>query len=296
VGLETGISWTDYTWNPWQGCTKISPACANCYMFPGMWRWGKDPTVVRRSSPQTFNLPLKRKSAKNGGGYAMEPGKWVFTCSWSDWFHKDADPWRDEAWAIVRARPDLNFQIVTKRTERIKDCLPSDWGDGYRNVILIATVENQEFLEKRVPDLFSVPAWRRGLSCEPLLGPLDFHRRCFADNCQGECGWPSPFDLLGDNKNGSGALIDWIITGGESGTGARPSNPQWFRDVRDQCFLAGVPFHHKQNGEWVSVSEVEGPGEHFAFSDHRVVRRVGVAAAGRTIDGKVYDAFPSMGA
>ena len=180
MGLQTGIEWTatilpdgtvlpGATWNPWTGCTKVSEACAHCYMFTDMKRYGKDGSIVNRSKPPTFNLPLKKK---RDGSFAIPPGSKVFTCSWSDWFHVKADPWRAEAWEIIRQRPDVIFQIVTKRTERIAECLPSGWGSGWPNVWLIATVENQEWADVRIPQLLSVPAVVHGLSCEPLLGPI----------------------------------------------------------------------------------------------------------------------------
>lgn len=170
MGEQSKIEWTDATWNPWQGCTKVSPACDHCYMFRDLGRYGKDPTVVFRSKPPTFNLPIR---SRRGGEHILEAGKKVFTCSWSDWFHKAADAWRPEAWEIVRQRSDLTFQIVTKRVERIVDHLPADWGNGYPNVWLIATVENQEFADKRLPILLEIPSAVHGASIEPMLGPID---------------------------------------------------------------------------------------------------------------------------
>lgn len=306
MGLETAISWTDYTWNPWQGCTKVSPACANCYMFRDMKRYGKDPAVVRRSAPATFNLPLKKTRE---GDLAFQPGKRVFTCSWSDWFHQSADPWRSEAWEIVRQRPDLTFQIVTKRTERILDCLPSDWGDGYRNVILIATVENQEWADIRVPQLLDVPAWRRGLSCEPLLGPIDLLQNRPEERM---LRWVRPM-IEG---------IHWVITGGESGPGARMTHPYWCWQLQQQCEKHGVAFHHKQNGEWGMYGPDEadtsdwngdeflGPKARWFCADGRhsddqirpeeyvapthIMCHVGVKKSGRKLYGREWSEFPNM--
>jgi protein gp37 len=208
MGDATGISWTEATWNPWMGCTRVSAGCDRCYMFTEQRRYGHDPETVRRSRTR-FDAPLRWH----------EP-KLVFTCSWSDWFHVDADPWRDEAWEIVRRCPQHTFQILTKRPGRIARHLPTGWGEGWSNVWLGVSVETDEFVS-RVRVLRDVPAALRFISAEPLLGPL-----------------PS-LDLGG---------IGWVITGGESGPGHRPINPGWVREIRDACLSAGVSFHHKQWG------------------------------------------------
>lgn len=218
---RTGIEWTQRTYNPWQGCTKVSPGCAHCYMYREKAQYGQDPHVVVRSKPPTFGAPLKWR----------EPAL-VFTCSWSDWFHEAADPWRAEAWAIVKATPHLTYQILTKRAARIRDHLPADWGQGYPNVWLGVSVENQRWID-RVYQLGMVPAHVRFVSAEPLLGPVDltqpdpslWHR--------------SPIEVL-----------QWVIVGGESGPGYRPMDLAWARSLRDQCAAAGVPFFLKQNGGW----------------------------------------------
>lgn len=126
MGDKTAIQWTDHTWNPWQGCTKVTAGCDHCYMFRDMRRYGKNPEAVVRSSDATFYAPLRQPKK-------YTPGK-VFTCSWSDWFHPAADAWRDEAWAVIRQTPRLTYQILTKRPNRIAGHLPTDWGDGYPNV------------------------------------------------------------------------------------------------------------------------------------------------------------------
>ena len=221
MSKETPISWTNRTWNPFQGCTKISAGCVHCYMFRDKKRYGQDPTKVVRSAPVTFNAPLKWK----------EPAL-VFTCSWSDWFHRDADVWRDEAYDIIRRTPHLTYQILTKRADRIKDHLPADWGDtGYPNVWLGVSTENQRRADERIPLLDEIPARVKFISAEPLLGPLDITRYLTAGG------------------------ISWVITGGESGYRGqiRPAELDWFRAIRDQCQSAGVPFHHKQHGGWERI-------------------------------------------
>lgn len=190
------------------GCTKVSAGCDHCYMFREQRQYGHDPEIVRRSKTR-FNDPLRWRDPEL-----------IFTCSWSDWFHVDADPWRDEAWDVIRRSPHHTFMVLTKRTGRIRRCLPADWGDGYPNVWIGTSVETDEFLT-RVRVLCGVPAALRFMSAEPLLGPL-----------------PS-LTLEG---------IGWVITGGESGPGHRPIDAAWVRAIRDLCVAEGVPFHHKQWG------------------------------------------------
>jgi protein gp37 len=208
----TGIEWTEKTWNPWMGCTKVSPGCAHCYAEREHLKYKLPDFAAVRRSKTTFNAPLKWK----------EPAR-VFTCSWSDWFHEGADAWRAEAWDIIRRTPHLTYQILTKRPERILFHLPDDWGDGWPNVWLGVSVENQRWTTRTV-ELAKVPAHLRFLSCEPLLGPLD----------------------VGDALGFLG--IGWVIAGGESGANARPCDEAWLRSLAAQCKRVGVPFFLKQLG------------------------------------------------
>lgn len=219
MSATTGIEWTEKTWNPWHGCTKVSPGCAHCYMFRDKKRYGQNPEVVTRSKT-TFRDPLKWK----------EPAR-VFTCSWSDWFHADADAWRDEAWDIIRATPHLTYQILTKRVERVADHLPDDWGEGWPNVWLGVSVENQRHAY-RAHALVQIPAAVRFVSAEPLLGPVKF--------------------VYGREEDGTYRCtiseIDWVIVGGESGPDARPMSLDWARSLRDDCAAFGTAFFLKQLG------------------------------------------------
>jgi len=223
MGQTSAIEWTDATWNPWQGCTKVSPACAHCYMFREMKRYGKDPAIVRRSMPSTFRLPLKQKRT---GEHAIPSGWKIFVCSWSDFFHEWADAWRDDAWEIMRTRRDVVYQLVTKRPERILDHLPADWGEGWPHVWVGTTVEDQERAKQRLPILSRIPAAVRWVSYEPALGPIKWGQHL--------------------------KKLDWIVCGGESGPQARPMHPDWARSTRDECQAAGVSFFFKQWGEWHS--------------------------------------------
>lgn len=202
------IEWTEATWNPWHGCIKVSTGCKHCYMYRAKRRYGKEPSVVTRSRT-TFYDPL----------HWPEP-RLIFTCSWSDWFIKDADPWRDEAWDIIRKTPYHTYQILTKRPERIAECLPREWGAGWPNVWLGVSIETQDYVFRK-DILVSIPCSVRFISAEPLLGPIDL---------------------------GSLEGIHWVITGGESGRNARPMDPDWARSIREQCASARVAYFHKQNG------------------------------------------------
>lgn len=244
--MQSKVEWTDHTWNPWMGCDKVSEACANCYMFSDMRRYGKNPDVVARSK-STFDFPLKRS---RDGTRKVKDGELVFTCSWSDFFHEDADQWRAEAWRIIRERHKVIFQIVTKRTERIADHLPPDWRDGYENVILIATTENQRWLEKRADDLLRVPAKWRGLSCEPLLGPLDL--RNFLKHPSMPDHIVKPYSVPVEYIPVVG--MNWVIVGGESGHTVRPTDVDWIRDIVLQCRAAHTPVFVKQLGRRLRMS------------------------------------------
>jgi protein gp37 len=277
MGEKTEIAWTEKTYNPWQGCTKMSPGCAHCYMFRDKRRYGQDPLVVVRSKDPTFYAPLRWR----------EPAL-VFTCSWSDFFHAAADEWRDDAWDVIRRTPHLTYQILTKRQDRILQCLPPDWGPvGWPNVWLGVSVENQHFADIRIPALLQVPARVRFLSCEPLLGPVDLFAatslpgdddyiwdevngwddrepEMHVPECEAEHDWINFGNRLVLNpewqeweeereryarflhfKQG----IGWVITGGESGPDGerREMRPEWARRLRDQCVEAGVPFFFKQS-------------------------------------------------
>lgn len=254
MGERTTIEWTQRTWNPWRGCTKVSPGCAKCYMFREQERYGQDPAAVVRTRPATFNAPLRWEKRLA----AEDRRELVFTCSWSDWFHEDADAWRGDAWAIVRSTPHLTYQILTKRPERIRAHLPFDWGRGYPNVWLGTSIENQRWAVRAL-HLLTVPAAVHFVSAEPLLGPLDLTRVRHPED-------PTPsglrpvFDTVESNVlagtviNSAGIeyqqarRIAWVIVGGESGPTHRPMQADWARALRDQCRSAKTAFFLKQLG------------------------------------------------
>jgi protein gp37 len=213
MGEFTGIGWTLRTFNPWRGCKKISPGCANCYMFTEQYRYKLDPTIVTRT--KTWGQPRKWQKALNG----TTKKEMVFTCSWSDFFIEQADPWREEAWKLIKSCPNLIFQILTKRPKLIPKRLPADWGTGYDNVALGVSIESAAY-NGRADDLRVVPARWRFISAEPLLASV------------------KGLDLKD---------IHWLIAGGESGPGFRIMDLDWAREARDMCAEAKVPFFYKQD-------------------------------------------------
>lgn len=291
---NSSISWTQHTWNPWLGCAKVSPACDGCYAENlmtnrfGRVAWGapgKGAGTRDRTSPHVWNDPLRwqRKAEKEG----TRP--FVFCASLADIFdNKVPAEWRADAFEVMRKTPRLVYLLLTKRPQNIVR-LSHLAGGLPDNAAIGATVEDQERANLNIPALLAAKGRVKPLfaflSCEPLLGPLALQKWLTTLPVSGSAGVTVP-------------AIDWVITGGETDQGehkARPSHPQWFRDIRDQCAAAGVPFHHKQNGEWVSVSEVAGPGEHFKFPDGATVRRIGKHRSGRTIDGVEHNGSPSVG-
>lgn len=223
MGDATAIAWAHRTWNPWQSCQKISPGCDNCYMFREKRRYGQDPEKVVRSKPPTFNKPLKwereqiakalAEDAPSRLGTSSFDGTLVFCASWSDFFIKEADEWRPEAWDIIRRTPTLIYLILTKRHGRIAANLPSDWGAGYENVRLGVSAEDRFWWDKRVDVLREIPS-RGGkfVSFEPALGS------------------PKGASLVG---------IDQVIIGGESAP-ARTFQIDWAHEAiaiarRDGC-------------------------------------------------------------
>lgn len=213
MGYGTIIAWTQHTWNPWRGCTRISPGCDHCYMFTAQERYGNDPSTVTRT--KTWGEPIKWQREAEARGRIET----VFTCSWSDWFHRSADAWRDEAWALIKRCPNLHFQILTKRIIDVPKRLPADWGSGYPNVWLGTSIESSDFLW-RSDYLRKIPARVRFISAEPLLGPL------------------SKINLDG---------IHWLIVGGESGPGFRSMDASWARDLLEKARRSNVAYFFKQS-------------------------------------------------
>lgn len=299
MGDKTAIEWADATWNPIRAklksneklgyhCERVNEACKLCYARD-LNRWvgtGLDYKPGHRDDIHVFiddNILGQPRRWKRG--------RRIFVCSMTDLFLDLHDfHMIDMVLAEAVDAPQHTYMILTKRPDRMRDYIRSipersktfdchsafddaEW--PLPNVWLGVTACDQESADAFVPILLETPAAVRFVSYEPALGPVDWSR--FIPDLDG----PAELNL------------NLIIAGGESGHHARPANPQWFRDTRDQCAAAGVAFFFKQWGEWVSVSEVAGPGRHFSFPDGRTVRRTGKKIAGRLLDGRTHDEFPN---
>lgn len=277
---NSAIEWTDHTFNPWIGCTKVSAGCDNCYAETLATRrlgvaWGPH-AERRRTAESTWRQPLawNRKAERTGQRYR------VFCASLADVFDNQVpDSWLEDLWRLIIDTPHLDWLLLTKRPQlirrRLREALAVaesygpqwqaviDWvcrwlaGDPPPNVWLGTTVENQAEADRRIPHLLAVPAVVRFLSCEPLLGPVNLP---FAAGYCRACNTMTTGSIDGHSMDpdspcfagevGVDAMINWVIAGGESGPGARPMHPDWARSLRDQCATAGVPFFFKQWGEW----------------------------------------------
>ena len=207
-------------WNPWHGCTKVSEGCRHCYVYrqDAMRGADIDSSVVRRNAD--FDLSVRRNRR---GLWKIPSGRVVFTCFTSDFLLEAADEWRAEAWDIIRMRRDLTFLFFTKRIERFADIVPSDWGEGWDNVAVGCTVENQQMADRRLPVFRLLPIKHKSIIAAPLLGPLDL--RPYLD---------------------SG--IEEVSAGGESGSAARVLDFEWIKGLRRQCIETGTEFHFHQTG------------------------------------------------
>ncbi|MBQ6527935.1 MAG: DUF5131 family protein [Clostridia bacterium] len=201
-------------WNPWHGCRKCSEGCENCYMYFLDAQRGKDGGTIYRTGAG-FRYPL---SKERNGAYRVRSGEMLRVCMTSDFFLEEADPWRAEAWDIMAQRPDVRFFLLTKRPERVRACLPPDWGDGWRNVMLNVTAENQKRADERIPMLLDLPFRHKGVMCAPMIGPVSIR------------------NYLADGQ------IEQVLCDGENYGGARVCQYEWVRQLHDECAEANVTF------------------------------------------------------
>ena len=211
-------------WNPWHGCHKISEGCRHCYVYREDAAFGisQSSSEVRRTS--NFNLPLRRDRKRN---LKFPSGTEFALCFTSDFLIEEADEWREEIWNIIRERTDCRFFFFTKRIERLARCLPSDWGNGYDNVGIGCTVENQDRADYRMPVFLSLPIRHRMVIVAPMIERVDLRK------------YLDP------------ALVEEVSVGGESGKYARPLDFNWVVDLREQCLDAGVRFTFHQTGSYL---------------------------------------------
>lgn len=271
MGVETDISWTDHTWNPWWGCVKVSPACDHCYAETFSKRvgfsetgsqfpiWGKD--SQRRffgdkhwDEPVKWNAALRKSNSIRARWNEPPLRERVFCASMADVMEGREDQHESliRLFNLIDQTPNLDWLLLTKRPQNFNRLLPLDWREKAQpNVWPMTTVEGSKYLW-RIKAMMEVPAVVYGISAEPLLE-----------------GFPLPKEFLDLGKRG------WVIVGGESGRSARPMQTGWAKNLRDQCVEAGVPFHFKQFGE------------HDAS-----MARVGKKKAGRLLDGREWNEFP----
>lgn len=275
----TGIEWTEVTWNPVTGCDRISPGCDHCYALTlakrlkamGSAKYQHDgdprtsgPGFAVTIHPDTLAIPRRWRAPKM-----------VFVNSMSDLFHaRVPEAFVRDVFEVMASTPQHTYQVLTKRPSRARRLTEAGL-EIPGNVWIGTSIENGA-VTHRITDLLAIDAPVRFLSCEPLLGPLDLDRFLFPDHCPDgcRCRWPDDGDRHECACGGACAdwspapAIDWVIIGGESGPHARPIDPDWVRDLRDQCTAAGTAFFFKQWGGRTPK------------------------AAGRELDGRVWNEFP----
>ena len=207
-------------WNPWHGCIKCSEGCLNCYVYYLDRIRDKSGADIYKSRTG-FDYPLS-KDRKNR--YRIQSGEMISVCMTSDFFLKEADEWRAEAWDIMRIRSDVIFLLLTKRPERILECLPPDWGTGWDNIFLNVSCENQHRADERIPLLLDLPFRHKGLYCAPLLGPISIGR------------------YLDSGK------IEQVACGGENYGGSRPCDFNWVKALREECVSRNITFCFMETG------------------------------------------------
>lgn len=295
----TSIEWTDQTWNPVVGCTRVSPGCKYCYAFE-LHDMRHRAHLAGSKVPKQYAKPFKEVQLmpeRLDDPLHWKKPRMVFVNSMSDLFHEDIpDEFITKVFVSMAAAGQHTFQVLTKRAERMREFILSKkrlTEEPLRNVWLGVSVEDQQRADERIPVLNRTPAAVRFLSCEPLLGPVNLRSEHIRWAIDGEC------DQLGY------PLLDWVIVGGESGMLARPMELGWARSIRDQCVAAHIPFFFKQWGDWAPSETLFDAGPH--STTQRLPRsmmvktvggvemlQAGKKAAGRTLDGRLWDEFPTV--
>ena len=275
---DTKIEWTDKTWNPVTGCTKISEGCQYCYAermskrLAGRCGYDKDEPFKVTFHPDKLDEPLRWKKPSM-----------VFVCSMGDLFHEDVDDgFLCRVFDVMAVAEHHTFLILTKRPKRMMNFFDITVYGKRDNLWLGVTAENQQRADERIPILLEIPAAKRFVSVEPMLGPGDITKYISRDYAKCRC------MICDDNPT-----LDWVICGGETGPKARPMHPNWVRSLSDQCQEAGTPFFFKSWGEWVRPSqmpdstyrEIEDYGNGIGIAD--VPLGVGKKRSGRLLGGQV---------
>ncbi len=282
MSKDSRIEWTHHTFNPWWGCTKVSPGCKHCYAETWARRLGQEvwgPHAPRRELSGAY---WKQPTAWNAEAARTGKRARVFCASMADVFEdrRDLDARREKLWTIIEQTPHLDWLLLTKRPQNVLRLVP--WRERWpENIWLGITAENQKWLDKRMPALTALGARILFLSCEPMLGPLDLSK------------W------IEGARRGTHRGIHWVIGGGESGHHARPMHPEWLVSLRDQCVAAGIKFHFKQWGNWrpLSAPQVNGYKSKVVFlsnGDRITLANTGKKVAGRRLQGRTWDEFPAQ--
>lgn len=204
-------------WNPWRGCHKHSEGCKFCYIHKGDSRRGIDTNHIVKTD--NFYAPVTKNKS---GAYKIKSGQMVYLCFSTDFLIEEADAWRGECWSMIRQRQDCTFLFLTKRIERFMDCIPDDWADGYDNVVVCCTVENQKNADKRLSVFQTLPIRHKCITAQPLFEKITIA------------------DYLDE--------IELVVVGGESDYAARPIDYAWVLDIREQCVQKNVSFEFRQCG------------------------------------------------
>lgn len=325
----SNIEWTDSTFNPWEGCTKVGAGCDHCYAEVRNARYAGGQSINwgagaprRRTSNANWNKPVKWN--KEADAFFAEHGRRqrVFCASLADVFDNEVDPaWRADLFHLIEETPNLDWLLLTKRignaSKMIRDARLALVGstrlifpEVLQNVWLGATVVNQMEADRDIPKLLEIPASVRFLSIEPLLDSIDLKFHFFEPTGNWRTYKGKRQMELTEHKK-----LHWVIVGGESGSNARPMHPEWARSLRDQCTCAGVPFLFKQWGEYApskysalpSISSSDGNIElDVAWPDGTIcngnaedhggkgilLTKYGKKAAGRLLDGVTHDDYP----
>lgn len=316
---KSSIEWTQETWNPVTGCTRVSEGCDHCYavtMTRRLEAMGQEKyRGLVNPGKKHFNGQVKTHEEVLTLPLGIKKPTTFFVNSMSDLFH-EAVPFEfvDKVFAVMALTPRHTYQVLTKRPDRMAEyfqrgkakntVMNKFWVDAAElelkvekfkclwlwiicpeilpNVWMGTSIENQKAADERIPELLKVPAAVRFLSCEPLLGAINLRK------------WLMIQTDLDGNTRGFGYL-HWVIAGGESGHGARPMHPDWVRSLRDQCVAAGVPFFFKQWGEWMPGSEATcktAEGKKRVLFHEMAFYKVGKKAAGNSLDEEVWEQFP----
>ena len=204
-------------WNPWRGCHKFSEGCRFCYIHKGDFRRGVDTRVITKTN--NFTAPIDKNKK---GEYKIKSGETVYLCFSSDFLLEDADLWRSQCWEMIKERSDLKFIFLTKRIERFMSCVPKDWEEGYDNVTVGCTVENQSVADFRLSVFNKLPIKHKNIICQPLIGKVDLS------------------NYLKD--------VELVVVGGESDYNARALRYDWVLKIKEQCIENNVSFEFRQCG------------------------------------------------